>query len=215
LLQKTQPLFALALAPLFLGERRRPFFWPIAIVALIGAYLLALGWVSPIAALHGANIKAALFAIAASALWGAGTVAGRLLSKALPPLTIAAGRFSLALPLLTLALIIHPAHMLTVRHINFTLALDWLAIALIPDILGMTVYYFGMRNTTASIATLAELAYPATALLAGFVLLHQRLNIAQCIGLIILVIAVEQLAVRKAVKEPKPDTVPLVEPIQV
>ncbi len=205
LLQKTQPLFALALAPIFLGEKRHRFFWPLAVVALAGAYLLALGVTSPFDALHGSKFLAASLAICAAALWGMGTVAGRMLSKSLTPMAIAAGRFSLALPLLAAAVLVHPKALATVHVLNVRLSLDWLAVVVIPDILGMTIYYFGIRSTPASIATLGELAYPATALIIGVLFLHQSLNVAQVFGLAILIVAVEQLAARKAVTEKLPE----------
>ncbi len=200
LLQKTQPLFALALAPTMLGEKRRRLFWPLAAAALVGAYLLALGWISPLAAMHGAGIKAGACAIAASALWGAGTVAGRKLSQALSPLTIAAGRFTLAMPLLGLTVAVDPKSAESISRLTPVLAVDWAAVAAVPGLLGMSLYYIGMRTTPASIATLAELAYPATALLTGLFLLHQKMDIAQTAGLVILVIAVHQIAVSHAVE---------------
>jgi DME family drug/metabolite transporter len=208
LLQKTQPLFALALAPVVLGEKRHRFFWPLAGVAVFGAYLLALGWVSPIKALHGSGLTSATLALIASFLWGVGTVAGRGLSKVLPPTTLAAGRFALALPLLGAWLLIHPSSTETMRFASPKLFLDWLAMAAIPGIAGMTIYYYGIKTTPASIATLAELAYPATALIAGYLLLNQRLNSVQIFGLLVLIVAIQQIASRKTVEtDTHPETV--------
>ncbi|TMF97011.1 MAG: EamA family transporter, partial [Chloroflexi bacterium] len=39
-LQQTQPLIAILLAWIVLGERRRPWFWPTAALALVGVYLV-------------------------------------------------------------------------------------------------------------------------------------------------------------------------------
>src|SRR5438132_12543160 len=38
--QMTQPLIAMTLAWLILGERRRPWFWPLAAVGMVGVYLV-------------------------------------------------------------------------------------------------------------------------------------------------------------------------------
>src|ERR671911_454510 len=43
LLQKTQPLFAIALDHLLLRERLRPAYWPCFAVAVLGAYLISFG----------------------------------------------------------------------------------------------------------------------------------------------------------------------------
>ena len=78
-LQQTQPLIAIVLAWIMLGERRRPWFWAAVVVALIGVYMvvqapnISLGQpLAPIASLKGGRLDAGLYALGAAAPppWG-------------------------------------------------------------------------------------------------------------------------------------------------
>ena len=149
---------------------------------------------------HDLALHQAVCALGASALWGGATVAGRRLSPLLPPLLLAGSRFALAVPLLVVfALCSPPGHAAsaTAQAHGFGFLL---LIVLLPDLLGMVLYYRGLRGTPASIATLAELCYPLTALLIGITVLHTAITPAQWLGLILLVAAVLALGRR-------PDTV--------
>ena len=81
---------------------------------------------------------------------------------------------------------------------------------LLPDLAGMGLYYVGLRGTTASVATLAELCYPLTSLLIGLFLQHTRLSPAQWAGFGLLLVAVLGLSLAPSVVSPMPSR--LVEP---
>src|SRR4051794_3055551 len=70
-LQQTQPLIAVVLAGLLLGERRGAWYWSGLMVALAGVYLVVfapdLG--APVAAVPSARTAAAGLALGAAALW--------------------------------------------------------------------------------------------------------------------------------------------------
>ena len=63
-------------------------------------------------------------------------------------------------------------------------------IALFPGLLGLLLYYRGLRSTPASYATLAELAYPATGVTLNWLLLGQPLTVAQGFGLVFVIGAI-------------------------
>lgn len=198
LLQKTQPIFALLLAGLVLGERRSSGFWVWCALALTGACLLVVGDKDFEPHLLGrVRVEQALLAIGASALWGAATVAGRPLSVALPPSLLAGARFALALPVLGLLSLLAAPPPMAARtpEIAGLLCL----IALLPGLLGMGLYYWGLRGTAASVATLAELCYPLTTLLIGVVVLHSSITPGQWLGLALLLAAVMGLGRRPGV----------------
>lgn len=196
LLQKTQPVFALALAGAVLRERRAPLFWVWCALALAGAY--ALTGIYTLPSLADARWQQTLFALGASALWGASTVAGRILTPRVPPATLAGARFALALPpLLVVALLSARGVAGTMGHSQRGGA--WLLLVLIvllPDLLGMVCYYRGLRRTTASVATLAELWYPLIALAIGLAVQHAHLAATQWLGLALLIGSVLRLAAR-------------------
>lgn len=83
-LQKLQPLFAILLAALLLGERVHPRFWFFAVPALVGAWPLSFPEPLDVGI---ATATAGLLAVGAAALWAAGTVLGRLTSAELTPTT--------------------------------------------------------------------------------------------------------------------------------
>jgi drug/metabolite transporter (DMT)-like permease len=78
-LQKLQPVFALALAAVLLKERVTLRFLALAGVALGGAYLLTFGISAPYAATNTISLHAAIWAVIAAAAFGSATVLGKLL----------------------------------------------------------------------------------------------------------------------------------------
>jgi drug/metabolite transporter (DMT)-like permease len=188
LLQKTQPLIAILLANFWLGERisRRAWFW--VPVAIIGAYCIVIpDPLNPRAAWEDFHVSAGLFAIAAAALWGAGTVFGRYALAGVRFTTLTALRFTTALPaLLVLMLILGgPGAFASYRVADVPL---YIAIALIPGLFPMLLYYRGLASTPASLATLAELAFPITGIVVNlfFVTPPQSVTTWQLAGIAIL-----------------------------
>src|ERR671916_3024207 len=98
LLQKTQPLFAILLAQVMLGERLRPAYWPLFAAAMVGAYLVSFGNLSPFAALGPVAASGALLAVGAAALWGSSTALGRFVLRDVPFHALTGARLLLALP---------------------------------------------------------------------------------------------------------------------
>ena len=193
LLQKTQPVFALLLAATVLKERRSRAFWGWCVLALSGACLLVVADkdFGP-QLLSRVRLEQALLAVGASAVWGAATVVGRPLSVLLPPTLLSGARFALALPVLgflALFAAVPPAGARTPQIAGLLLL-----IALVPGLLGMGLYYRGLRVTTASVATLAELCYPLTSLLIGVIVLHAPMTWGQWSGLALLLTSVLALS---------------------
>lgn len=60
-------------------------------------------------------------------------------------------------------------------------------LALVPGLLAIMVYYRGLGSTPASAATLAELAFPVSALFLNWVILERTLVAGQLVGASILV----------------------------
>lgn len=200
LLQKTQPIAAILLAGMVLKERRQPLFWAWGAAALIGAYLL-IGFQKP-PSLSDIHAQQALLALGASALWGAATVAGRSLSAALSPGGLAGARFALAVPVLLLLTLVPTGTPSVPTHSVPFAATFLLLIVLLPDLLGMTLYYLGLRETPASVATLAELCYPLTALAIGVFAQHTPMSPGEWVGLALLILAVIGLGQKPGVAAP-------------
>ncbi len=210
LLQKTQPVVAILLAGWVLKERRGATFWLWAAGAMAGAYWLIGFPHTP--NLHDVRTEQALLALGASALWGAATVAGRLLTPSLTPPSLAGARFAVAVPMLALLTLVptarHPASLLlpslhaSLGPLGYGLLFLGL-IALLPDLTGMILYYRGLKGTPASVATLAELCYPLTSLLLGVWVLHSSVTDGQWAGLALLAVSVLGLTYRPGVSAGK------------
>ncbi|QKW13931.1 DMT family transporter [Verrucosispora sp. NA02020] len=201
-LQKLQPVLALVLAALLLGERVGPRFPLFAVPALVGAWLLA--FPDPLAA-QPRGLAAAALALGAAALWAAGTVLGRMVSAELSFLHVTTLRFSVGLVTLTT----FAAATGTPVGVPIDLVPRLVLLAAIPGLLALTLYYHALRRTPASNATLAELAFPLTAALVGLTLLDGRLGTSQWVGLALVLASVVLLALhenrssRPAVRQPE------------
>jgi drug/metabolite transporter, DME family len=198
-LQQTQPLVAVILAMAALGERPRVLYWPLLLIAMAGVYLVVIGpdATVPIHAVTNGRLTVGLEAFGAAACWASGTVLGRFITTSLRPATIAALRFQLAIPvlfILTMTLKIGGG-LNGYRLGDFP---PLLAIALIPGVIALAIYYRGLRSTPASMATVGELAYPVAASLIatlphplGFA---QPISAAQITGTVMLLSAVVLLS---------------------
>jgi drug/metabolite transporter (DMT)-like permease len=164
-LQQTQPLIAIVLAWLVLGERRRPWFWPAAAVALIGVYLVVFAQdpTAPVSALQKGRLEVGLLALGAAVLWASGTVFGRYALGSVSFWSITSLRFTVALPfLVVIALLLNGVEAFS--HYRFSdFVPNLLAIALVPGLLALLLYYRALSRTPASLATIAEMAYPVAA----------------------------------------------------
>jgi len=208
LLQKTQPLIAILLASFWLRERLAPAAWALVPVALVGAYLIAVpDPLRPQNAWADFHIAAALFALGASALWGAATVFGRYALADVSFTALTGLRFTTALPALALLLYLEAG----VNGFTVYRAEDaplYLGLALIPGLLAMLLYYRGLASTPAAMATLAELAFPITGVLVNLFLVTPRQSISayQVAGIVILWAA---LAVLDRINARKPAILPI------
>jgi drug/metabolite transporter, DME family len=163
-LQQTQPVIAILLAWLILGERRRPWFWPTAALAIVGVYMVvfAQNLTAPFSDLQHGRLEAGLYALGAAALWASGTVLGRFVLGKLSFTTTTALRFTLALPVLILIVLLQYGGS-AVAHYQSSDVLPFLGIALIPGFLALLLYYRALRSTPATLATIAEMAFPVAA----------------------------------------------------
>lgn len=181
LLQKLQPLFAIAGAWMILGERLRPRFGLFAGMALVSAWLIT--FPDPMA-INAQSAKAGGLAIGAAALWGLGTVLGRDVAKRIPPVQITALRFAIGLPAAAIIVV------LTQDSAGFAISGadvgSLLLLALIPGLLALTIYYRGLETTPASLATIAELAFPLSAVSLNYLVFGTTLNVSQWVGVLAL-----------------------------
>src|ERR687890_366893 len=203
LLQKTQPLFAIALAAILLRERLGWAYWPCFAVAMVGAYMISFGNLGPFTALGSTELLPAALALGAALLWGSSTVLGRLVLKDVPFCALTGARLLLAAPLLAAIVVAQGS----LGGIGAGFAAEpgrLVLLALIPGLLALLLYYRGLAGTKASYATLAELAFPATAVVLNWTFLGVGVSANQVLGFVLLWSAVFVLGYLNA-KSPAPD----------
>lgn len=203
LLQKTQPLFAIALAAILLREKLGWAYWPCFAVAMVGTYMISFGNLGPLTALGSAELLPAVLALGAALLWGSSTVLGRLVLKDVPFHALTGARLLLAVPLLVGIVVAQGS----VGGLAAGFASEpgrVILLALIPGLLALLLYYRGLTGTRASYATLAELTFPATAVVLNWTFLGVGVSPNQVLGFVLLWGAVFMLGYLNA-KAPAPD----------
>ena len=201
-LQKIQPVVAVIAAGAILGERPRPRFALYLVPALVGAWLI--GVPHPLhPTVHG--LKPTLYALGAAVLWALGTVLGRYLARELRFEHVTTLRFVFGLPASAIALLVLGTPAFASGHDTF-----WIAVlALVTGLVALNLYYYGLKRTPAVAATLAELAFPVSAILVGYFKFGQTLSGWQWLGVALTSLVVVLLPARPAetyeyVPEPVP-----------
>jgi len=198
-LQQAQPIVALILASVVLGERRRPWFWVVVLVALLGVYMVVFAYnpADPLSALQHGRLEAGLFALGAAVLWASGTVLGRYALGSLSFWSVTSLRFTLALPVLVAVVLVQYGVGGFGHYQVSDFVPNLLAIALVPGLLALLLYYRALSRTPASLSTIAELALPVTATFIAAWQFHQPVYGAQLVGTALLIGVIILLNVTK------------------
>lgn len=188
-LQKVQPVFAVIGAMVILGERPRSRFVLFLVPALAGTWLM--GVPDPFhPRAHG--LATMMYALGAAFLWALGTVLGRYLARDMRFEHVTTLRFTFGLIASAIALLVVGAPAFSSWHNT-----RWIAVlALVTGLAAMFIYYFGLRWTPAVLATIAELAYPVTAILIGYFRFGQVLTGWQWFGVALTSVVVALLPAR-------------------
>ncbi|MGD2101754.1 MAG: DMT family transporter [Acidimicrobiia bacterium] len=182
LLQKLQPVIAILGAYLLLGERLMPRYGWYFLSAVVGGWLISFTDPFDVSV---SEVAPALLALGAAALWAMGTVLGRHLTHKIAPNELTAVRFAVGLPT---ALIILMARNETSIVMDVSLSDIWalVLLALVPGLAALMIYYKGLSSTPASSATLAELAFPLSAIFVNWVRFESAPDLSQWLGIILL-----------------------------
>jgi len=189
-LQKAQPLVAVVGAWLLLREQPRPGFAWFLLPALAGIWLIALPHpLDP----HAQGLTPILETLGAAALWGMGTVLGRLLARRLAFEHVTTVRFAFGLVASACALPIVGTAAFSSAHDSAWIAL----LALVTGLLALSLYYYGLQRTPALLAAIGELAFPVTATLVGIYVFDSRPNWTQWLGIVVTVGVIGLLPARR------------------
>jgi drug/metabolite transporter (DMT)-like permease len=200
LLQKTQPIFAIALAAIILRERPRKGFFGWAALAIFAGYFLTFGFKLPDLETNIQTVHASLFALLAAASFGSATVFGKKILIRYSFHTATFYRYGLtALLLLVFVLITGRFDQLAV-----TTPGNWLIFFIIAFSTGsgaIFLYYYGLRKVRAMVATICELCFPLTAIVLDYLINDQQLSVVQWVSAAILLYSIVMLNIRHAAPE--------------
>ena len=196
LLQKLQPIFAIIVAIILLGEKPAKKFYMWASLALVGSYFITFGFGLPVLNMENNMFLASLYAILAAFAFGSSTSFGKHALKKVSFKTGAYIRFGLT-SIITFLIIIATGSFsffekVGTRDIGF-----FLLIAFTSGGLAMFIYYYGLKKIPASVATICELAYPLTAIILDYIINKSVLSIGQWFGAILLVGSVLAISLGK------------------
>ena len=197
LLQKLQPVFAIALAHLILKEKLRKHYVRWASLALIAGYFLTFGLKLPHIQKDTNTIYAAMYAILAAFSFGASTVFSKKILHKLDFITATFFRYG-ATSLLLFFIVLITGHLFDFSQMSLQ---NWLIIAIISLSSGSVaifIYYYGLKKISAMMATIMELFFPITAILLDYFVNNHSLSPVQWLSAIVMIYAIIRLNLSKS-----------------
>ncbi len=184
LLQKLQPLIAISLAWYLLKEPITRGFLMGAAVCVLGSLLLIFQDIFALFSTQESEVvlgvKGVMLALLAVVCWGAATVFGKKLSlNNVDSGAIVSGRFLFGFVVMMPWLFIFPADILkTDSNMLQNIAI----MVLLSGVLGMSLYYQGLKRVPSRIGALAEMFFPIAAISVNWLFLDAALTAAQLVG---------------------------------
>jgi drug/metabolite transporter (DMT)-like permease len=192
LLQKLQPIFAISLAALFLKEQLRRNFIIWAVVALIAGYFLTFSTNLPHFQEDKNTIYASLLAVLAAFSFGSSTVFSK---KVLGKLDfISATFFRYGLTSIIMFMVVLSLGLLD--SFSAMTPNNWMIVGIIAATTGsgaIFLYYFGLKNVKAIVATIMELFFPMSAIIFDYVFNGHLLSPVQWLSAAVMIFAIVNL----------------------
>jgi len=193
LLQKLQPVFAITLAAILLKEKIRSRFIVWAAVAIIAGYFLTFGFSLPNLQAGTNTAQAAVWAIIAAASFGSATVFGRKILITYDFTTATFYRFGITSIIMLVFLTLSG----NLNHFSSVTPTNWLIFLIIAFTTGsgaIFLYYFGLKRIRASIATICELCFPASAIIFDYLINDSTLTAVQFTSAVVLLVAIVNIS---------------------
>ncbi len=193
LLQQLNPIFAISTSALLLREPLTKRFFGLSVIALIAAYFLWLPNGSVNLATGKGTFIAGLMALGAAAAWGTSTAFSKYALKGTSTLHVTALRFGIT-PFFAMIFVLFSGSTHAIGSITFSQFKYLLAITFSTGMMALLIYYFGLKRVLASRAAILELAWPISAVIVGYIWLHQGLTTTQALAAIVLTGAIVLIA---------------------
>ncbi|MCJ8342047.1 MAG: DMT family transporter [Cetobacterium sp.] len=192
LLQKLQPVFAIVLARIILGEKigKNFIFW--AIVALMSGYILTFQFHLP--QLHDSEHigLACIYAIIAAFSFGSSTVFGKRILSNSSFLTAMYTRYMFT----SIIMFLIVGWTGNFHWFTMTTKFQWMIFCIIAMTTGsgaVLLYYKGLKSIKANVATICELCFPVSSILFDYIFNGHLLSEIQSIAVIILLFSIYRI----------------------
>jgi len=196
LLQKLQPVFAITLAALLLGEKLKRNFLLWSALAITAGYFLTFGLSLPNWETHSQTALAAGFSLIAAFAFGSSTVISKKVLRKFSFFTATFYRYAFT-SLIMLLFVISTGMM---KHIPEITGFQWTIFAIIGSTTGsgaIFLYYFGLTRIRAMLATICELCFPVSAIFFDYFVNDRVLSPVQWVSAAVLIFAILKLSLQK------------------
>ncbi len=201
LIQKLQPLVAVILARIILGEKIRRVFLFWALIALSGVLLIT--WSDTAEGLRNFSwdkifeedfFQGYLYTFVAVIGWGGSTVFGKKLTNfGYKESEIMAGRYIFAL-LGIIPLVISQRPELSIIPIQ---GIKIAGLVVLSGLVAMYLYYRGLKGVSARLCTIGELFFPLGAVLLNWIILDLEVTLMQISGGILLILSASMIQFKR------------------
>ena len=181
LLQKLQPLFAIATARIFLKEPLPPRYIRLALCALLAAYFVTFPLGKVNFETGAGTAMAALFALLAAIAWAISTTFSKIALANHNPRAVTFIRFAITTTLAFLAIVIF-SKVDTLRAPTGGEFIRFLIIALSTGMVALLIYYKGLKTTPVRVSTILELTFPFVAIMIDVFLYKSVLHWSQYVA---------------------------------
>ena len=185
LLQKFQPIFAIALAAIILKEKITRRFLVLAVTAIVGGYFVTFGD-QPLNEWSDKTIIAALLSLLAAFSWGSSTVLGKHALNRLSFKTVTSLRLTVTAAIMFFILI-STGEAETISQVSIE---NWkyiFIIVLTTGSIALFIYYYGLNHLPASHVTLYELFWPLSAVAMDWYIYGRVMSVVQLLGATMLI----------------------------
>ncbi len=196
LLQQLQPIWGISAAAILLKEKVKKDFLIWAGLALVATYFITFKNLTVNLQSGQGTILAASLALAAGFMWGSSTALSKYVLKNVSYITATVLRFFIA-PLFALMLILATNQTKALVSLNQQQWVSLLIIVFSTGMVGLLIYYFGLKRTQARVSSILELTWPASSIFIDYFYYHQTLSLTQLGGVVLLMICISQVTKEK------------------
>lgn len=196
LLQKLQPVFAITLAALLLGEKLKRNFLLWSALAITAGYFLTFGFHLPDFKTNSNTALAAGFSLLAAFAFGSSTVFSKKVLSKFSFFTATFYRYGFT----SLIMLLYVLSTGMLKSIPSITGFQWTIFAIIGITTGsgaIFLYYFGLTRIRAMLATICELCFPVSAILFDYLVNDRVLSLVQWISACVLIFAILKLSLQK------------------